>query len=414
MNTAGSITTRNMRLRLSIAIYLSCTLYLLFQGGKTPLMLFVILNALLIYFALGKLSGIGRVKGTRVLHGIGGVQDNVLSAGTKLDVQLQVRIPGFWPVPYVLVQDKLERRGGQSMVFEVSFIPDYKRQGLLQYTTPPLQRGWYTFRQSECVTRDIFGLFEHKGSFESGKQFTVLPQTVPIRNWSQLQRGLKGPYSHAVTHRSAKETTQINGVREYHYGDRLSRIHWNATAKTGEWKSKEFDRESVPRTIVVLDRCASAYASGDHFELAVSTAASIVEFGMRRETAMGIVSIGATADGYEPRPTADQRKLIMNHLVGVQADGTTGLYRALRQASMLIPHGSFVVLVTPHGGDEVVKTMQWLERGGMTPCVIHLPAGDVESSDLSWQRLLLARSWQVYNVRTLHELPAALEGGGRP
>src|SRR5690606_20459444 len=107
MNTAGSITTRNMRLRLSIAIYLCCTLYLLFQGGKTPLMLFVILNALLIYFALGKLSGIGRVKGTRVLHGIGGVQDNVLSAGTKLDVQLQVRIPGFWPVPYVLVQDKL-------------------------------------------------------------------------------------------------------------------------------------------------------------------------------------------------------------------------------------------------------------------------------------------------------------------
>ena len=226
----------HMRFRLTGAIYVCCTLYLLFQGGKTSFMLFCIMNVLLLYLALGKLSGIGRVKGARTLQGIGGVQDNVLSAGSKLDVQLQVRIPGFWPVPYVLVQDRLERRGGQSMLFEVSFIPDFRRQGFVHYATPPLARGWYTFKHSECVTRDIFGLFEHKGSFESGAQFTVLPQTVPIRHWSQLQRGLKGPYSHAVTHRSAKETTQINGVREYHYGDRLSRIHWNATAKTGEWK----------------------------------------------------------------------------------------------------------------------------------------------------------------------------------
>ncbi|REJ15205.1 MAG: DUF58 domain-containing protein [Paenibacillaceae bacterium] len=410
MATARAI---SLRWRLTGAVYLCCTLYLLFQGGKTALMLFVILNVLLLYLALGRLSGIGRVKGERRLGGNAGPHTPVLSAGSKLEVGLDIRIPGFWPVPYVLVQDTLERTGGQPMMFEVSFIPDFRRTGSVHYSTPPLQRGWYTFRKTECVTRDIFGLFEHRGSIDSVQRFTVLPQTVPIRQWNRVERGLKGPYAYAVSNRFSKETTQINGVREYIYGDRLSRIHWNATAKTGEWKSKEFDRESVPRTVIVLDRCGTAYVNADHFELAVSIAASLVEYGIRRETAMGIVSSGATADGFLPRSTAEQRQLILNHLVGVQADGTAGLYRSLRQSPLLIPRGSFVVLVTPHSGEEVVRTMEWLDRSGNTPCLIHLPGERSRAETSGWQRMLTARGWPVYNVRTLAELPAALEGGGR-
>lgn len=398
--------------RLTGAIYLCCTLYLLFQGGKTAFMLFVILNVLILYLALGKLSGIGRVRGERQLGGTAGQHEHVLSAGTKLDVELHVRIPGFWPVPYVLVQDTVERIGGRSMMFEVSFIPDYRRTGTARYSTPPLQRGRYVFRRTECVTRDIFGLFEHRGSFDSDTRFTVLPQTATIRQWLRMERGLKGPYSYAVTSRSAKETTQINGVREYIYGDRLSRIHWNATAKTGEWKSKEFDRESVPRTVIVLDRCGLAYADADQFELAVSVAASLVEYGIRRETAMGIVSSGAKVEGWLPRSSSEQRQLILNHLVDVQADGEAGLYRSLRNSANIIPRGSFVVLVTPHGSEEAVKTMEWLERSGMTPCLIHLPGERGRDALTSWQKLLTARGWQVYNVRKLQDLPAALEGGG--
>jgi uncharacterized protein (DUF58 family) len=410
MTTARALT---VRWRLTAAVYLCCTLYLLFQGGKTAVMLFVILNVLILYLALGRLSGIGRVKGERRLGGGSFPHNQVLTAGSRLEVELSIRIPGFWPVPYVLVQDTLERTGGQPMVFEVSFIPDFRRTGSVSYSTPPLQRGWYAFRKTECVTRDIFGLFEHRGGIDSVTRFTVLPQTVPIRHWNQVERGLKGPYAHAVSHRHAKETTQINGVREYIYGDRLSRIHWNATAKTGQWKSKEFDRESVPRTVIVLDRCGAAYENADHFELAVSIAASLVEYGIRRETAMGLVSSGASSEGFLPRSTAEQRQLILNHLVGVQADGAAGLYRSLRQSSPSIPHGSFVVLVTPHGGEEVVRTMEWLERSGNTPCLIHLPGERGRAQTTGWQRLLAARGWPVYNVRTLAELPAALEGGGR-
>ena len=70
-----------------------------------------------------------------------------------------------------------------------------------------------------------------------------------------MRSGAKGGFSHASAARASRETTQINGIREFLPGDRLSRIHWGATAKTGQWKSKEFEREALPRTIVLLDAC---------------------------------------------------------------------------------------------------------------------------------------------------------------
>lgn len=405
----------NLRWRLTALVYVCCALFLLFQGGKTAFMLFCILNVLIIYLVLGKWSGIGGVTGVRQIS-VGSGSEGVLAAGTRLEVKLRMKVPGFWPIPYVLVRDRLERQGKQVMPFEVSFVPDFRRSGEVVYTTPPLPRGFYRFEETECSTRDIFGLFEHTGSFTSAAPFRVLPQTVPIREWSRMQRGMKGAFSHTQSSRSAKETTQINGVREYHYGDRLSRIHWNATAKTGEWKSKEFERESIPRTVVVLDRNSYAYGKADRFELAVSAAASLFEYGLRRDTSMGLVSIGARMEGFAPRAGAEQRNLVMNHLIGVEADGDAGIYRALQGAGTLLGQGAFVVLVTPQDGDEIVKTMQWLDRRGMTPALIHLeadPAGPAASGkSAEWRRILQAKGWFAASIRQLQELPAALEGGG--
>src|SRR5690606_16372800 len=119
------------------------------------------------------------------------------------------------------------------LMFEDSFLPTWRKGGRIGYKSPQLKRGGYTFQKTECLTYDVFGLFEHKGSFESGTEIAVQPQTVYLRSWDSLFKSQQGLYAHAAASRSAKETTQLNGIREYLPGDRLSRVHWNATAKTG-------------------------------------------------------------------------------------------------------------------------------------------------------------------------------------
>jgi hypothetical protein len=84
--------------------------FMLFQGGKLAAMLFVVMLILAVYLALGRWSGITKAQGKRVLGGI--EHEGLVAAGTSVSVQIQTEIPGFWPIPYVLVKDRLVRRGG--------------------------------------------------------------------------------------------------------------------------------------------------------------------------------------------------------------------------------------------------------------------------------------------------------------
>ncbi|MDQ8737333.1 DUF58 domain-containing protein [Paenibacillus sp. LHD-38] len=405
-----------LRWQLVAVIYLTSLFYFLFQGGKTAMMLFMILNLLLIYLVLGRWSGINKVTGSRS-YSVPSMNalDQSLSAGSSLEVNLTMKIPGYYPLPYVIVRDQLQRHNGQRMAFETSFVPNWKRSGQVAYQTPPLLRGEYRFTHTQCLSYDVFGLFEHSGQFGRETVFNVLPQTVPLRQWNGIQRGIRGPYSHAVATRSAKETTQINGVREYLYGDRLSRVHWNATAKTGEWKSKAFERESLPRTVVILDRHANGY-SGElttRFELAVSAAASLLENGLKDDTAMGLLSIGETLTMIPPKSGVDQRNAMMRHLTFVNADAVRPLYASLQQADTILEPGSFAVVITPETGADVIRSMEWLSRKGMTPCLLHISSVvDALSPNTSWKHVMRERGWPVFEIRQLQELPAVLEGSG--
>ncbi|WP_028611341.1 DUF58 domain-containing protein [Paenibacillus harenae] len=408
--------TAKLRWQLVAVIYTVSLFYFLFQGGKTAFMLFIILNLLLLYLVLGRWSGIHKVKGSRAYASSGGSSlDHSLSAGSSLDISLNVKIPGYYPLPYVIVRDQLYRHNGQRLAFETSFVPNWKRTGHVVYQTPPLQRGEYRFTHTECISYDVFGLFEHAGQFGSETVFHVLPQTVPLRQWNGVQRGIRGPYSHAIASRSAKETTQINGVREYLYGDRLSRVHWNATAKTGEWKSKAFERESLPRTLVILDRYPGGY-DGElavRFELAVSAAASLLENGLKEDTSMGLLSVGETMSLISPKSGFDQRNLLMKHLTFVDADAPRSLYASLQQADSMLEAGSFAIVVTPDTGPDVIRSMEWLSRKGILPSLLHISSSaDKLSRNTSWKKVLREKGWPVYEIRQLQELPAVLEGGG--
>ena len=49
-------------------------------------------------------------------------------------------------------------------------------------------------------------------------------------------------------------------VREYRDGDDLRRIHWPATARTGELMVRQEDRPAKRRAVVVLDSRSSGHA----------------------------------------------------------------------------------------------------------------------------------------------------------
>jgi hypothetical protein len=281
------------------------------------------------------------------------------------------------------------------------------------------------------MTEDIFGLFQHKGSLDLPRTVTVTPQTAAITEWKQVHLMLKGMQMHATTTRALRETTQINGVREYIYGDKLSRVHWNATAKTGTWKSKEFERESLPRTIIVLDRSRGAYAASEQFELAVSVAASLFEYAAAKRLSVGLLSAGADYTFLEPKLGMPHLHQVMNHLTAADADCDYAVQQVLLSRSRHWTPGTFVVLVSPQNGGAMLKTLNWLDQRQMNPCHIWVqfsgkfgagaavPNGketarpSAAASDLrdEWVKQVQARGYMGYALDRLQDLPAVLGGG---
>ncbi|WP_238322707.1 DUF58 domain-containing protein [Gorillibacterium massiliense] len=372
-------------------------------------MIFVITFILCIYILLGRYSGINRVKGVRYVSG--GYDDEPLEAGVTLGVKIDVQVPGIWPIPYVIVKDTLVHRSKGKTSFESTLIPDWKRTGSVEYRTHPLRRGLYRFERTDCSTGDIFGVFDHRGQMDLGHHFSVYPRTIGITEWKQMNQMLKGMHHHSSTTRAHRETTQINGVREYNYGDRLSRIHWNATARTGTWKSKEFERESMPKTIIVLDRSQRSYGSEEVFETGVSVAASLFQYGKKRGVSMGLLSVGKDSVMIEPKVGAVSFVQVMNHLIDVQADGYHPLLSILEDRSRNLSPGTFVVLITPQKGEGVWKALNWVHQKQMNGCHIRL-GWDPAEDPAPWVKFVNSKGFLAYPVSSLEDLPAVLGGRG--
>ena len=128
---------------------------------------------------------------------------------------------------------------------------------------------------------------------------------------------------------------------------------------------------------------------------------------------MGLLSVGQKMTVIAPKSGIDQRNLIMKHLTFVDADATRPLYASLQQAESMLEPGSFAVVISPETGADVIRSMEWLSRKGITPCLLHISSSvDMLNHHAPWKNMVRERGWPVFEIRQLQELPAALEGSG--
>lgn len=390
-----------------LLVWVSSLLFLLFQGGKMAYMVFIIMTVLAIYLMLGRYSGIVRAKGTRSLLNI--PPNGEVASGTPLEVEVSIQVPGLWPIPYVIMKDTLTRKYQPPQSYEFSLILDWRRKGKVVYQTKPLRRGVYTFEQLTCSTEDIFGFFNHEGTISISQSFIVIPKTVPIRQWHYFEQIQRGFYHQSPSTRRLRETTQINGVRDYAYGDKLTRIHWNATARTGDWKSKEFERESLPKTIYVLDRNSQAYPNEDAFELAVSTVASLLKFGRNKGVPQGLLSKGQERAYFEAAMGHSHMVRMLRHLTEVEADGNASIDRLLKEHCARTDKGWFFVVVTSEHGESMERLRQWLHNSGHQFCHLWISPKATYNEQFHYLKAVTSQGYG-YPVPSLTELPSVLEG----
>jgi uncharacterized protein (DUF58 family) len=227
---------------------------------------------------------------------------DVFEIGESIEVTVEVANRGPLSVPWMILEDSLPREalehirikveGGRLMLVRLG----RGETESLNYQVTFLMRGYYQLGPLLLETGDVFGL--HRRFQVTGEPHfaLVLPKVLPLQGYNLASRRPMGEIR--VVHRLFEDPTRLAGVRPYQQGDSLNRIHWRATARTGELHSRVFETSRIAGATFLLDFHTQNFqgAGGDaSAELAIVTVASLANAVFLMGQQIGFISNGRDA-----------------------------------------------------------------------------------------------------------------------
>ena len=169
--------------------------------------------------------------------------------GEEIEVRLDVENRKLLPISWLRVRDPWPKAVGP--VDENVLAPSHqKTMGQMinifsmrwfertrrRYTLKFRKRGVYTIGPALLESGDLFGIYSQTKTFGPTEQLTVFPKIFPI---ADIPLPAEDPFGDIRSRRRMfEDPNRPMGVREYRPEDEFRRVHWPATARTGELQVK--------------------------------------------------------------------------------------------------------------------------------------------------------------------------------
>lgn len=291
------------------------------------------------------------------------------------------------------------------------------------YSLRCLERGYHTFGPVELNSSDPLGWLENSKLAVTGKSMVVYPPIVPMES---LGFSSVHPLGESVTpHALFEDPLRFAGVRDYAPGDDLRRVHWKATARAGEMRSKMYEPPALRRLLVVMD--VWNYMPELHGadlelqELTITAAASLAIWGLEEGYQVGMLAncgmvtsplgtLSATVATTSDFAGGDQRKIwpleiSAGSLVSIPYASEQGQYELLLETFGRLYPQNFVTLAT------AVNSADELFAQGTTVLLVTAANSLHETTVRRLQEMRSRRGIKVHLVLTNDEaLPVATDG----
>ncbi|MGA2871160.1 MAG: DUF58 domain-containing protein [Verrucomicrobiota bacterium] len=230
------------------------------------------------------------------------VTGEVFEMGEICEVAVEIENQGPLAIPWLILEDSLPSEALMSQRIKVEggrlMLARLARGEIesLKYQVTFHQRGYYQLGPLLLETGDVFGL--HRRFRIAGEPHfaLVLPKVLPLQGYNLASRRPMGEIR--VVHRLFEDPTRLAGVRPYQQGDSLNRIHWRATARTGELHSRIFETSRIAGATFLLDFHAHSFQGSSgavSAELAIVTVASLANAVFLMGQQIGLISNGRDA-----------------------------------------------------------------------------------------------------------------------
>lgn len=357
--------------------------------------------------------------------------------GESAQVTVTILNSGAWKVPWLLVEDSIpaDAPDGQPGRLHVNgsrlFLTQMRRgaQELFGYEIRFLARGYYQLGPLLLETGDLFGLHRRYRVVTAPHCVLVYPKVIPLEGYNLASRRPMGEVR--ISHRLFEDPTRIAGVRPYQLGDPFNRLHWPATARTGQLHSKLYDPSCVAGATILLDFHNSVLKlRNPHYraELAITAAASLANAVYQMDEQIGLITNGRDAaeriryEGWhqefrtrkvakataqkvnrserlqplivETRRGVTQLERILETLARLELTDGFNFAQLVEEAASRIPRDSTVIALLTEVTEETAVALGNLRRSGYAVIAVLVLFGETEYYDWAqppdWAHRLVA------------------------
>lgn len=348
----------------------------------------VAVGALLVVLPLAGLAVVRRSRFTLGSHRT--VTPDRLALGQSGEVLLTVENASRLPSGVLLLEDEVSEGLGESGRVLLDRIPP-RAQRAERYPITGLERGRARVGPLTVTVADPFGTAQSRRAFTRTTAVLVTPRIVPLPDprSSRAPGGQGDTQVRSVSMRGDEDVLP----REHRAGDDVRRIHWRATARTGDLMVRREEQSWRSSLVIVLDTRASAHEGTgptSTFEWAVSAAASIGVLYRRlgwRVIVLGlhgrVIADAATgAAGW----TAGEEALL-EPLAEVRPD----LEPVAGHIGLDLQDSSAAIAVLGHVTDDIGRALA-RPRSGFAGCLVREPAPGDHLRELGWRVATWTRS----------------------
>ncbi len=237
------------------------------------------------------------------------------------------------------------------------------------YTLLFRKRGIYEIGPLLLEAGDLFGIFEQRQEHALPEYLTVFPEMLPLE---RFQFRTENPFGDRRSPRPLfEDPNQALGIRPYHPEDGFRRIHWPATARTGELQVKIYQPVAARMLVICLNITTELHFWLGYnqavLEQLVKVCATLVYQGMEDGYAVGLFSNGCLAHADQPfriRPgrSPNQLALLLQALAGVTPFVIAPFENFLVRSMSDIPFGATILVVTALLPETLQDTLLRLRR----------------------------------------------------
>jgi uncharacterized protein (DUF58 family) len=316
--------------------------------------------------------------------------------GEKTQLQLEIenrkilpitwlRISDHWPLAiHIQEREKLSpfylTGFGQLVhIFSMKWFEQIQRK----YTLTFEERGVYPIGPVDLTSGDLFGLYENSRQDPNQDYLIVYPEILALQSFNPKTLNPLG--ENKSKRRLYEDPNRPMGVRAYHPEDDFRRIHWPATARTGNLQVKVYQPVSSKVVVICLNISTSeqSWLGTDRvlFEHLVKVAATLVYKYIDDGYAVGLVSNCALAysdRAFQIPPSTSTRQLILllETLARVTPFVTTPFETFLGKALTQMPFGASLVIISALNTPELFEALMRVKRYRSNTTLVSLDANN--------------------------------------